>query len=171
MTEEQQIKLSADGRYAIMTPAQLGQIKEAKDWYETTCMQAELATKPLEELKSKIEAALKKEKKWFHGKDEQPLPARDRIELVKAITMDLANAKGQMADTIFGGKVITTQYVANVLSHMPDGVYFDAARADIEDKVRKEMKRHADDIIKLAIAAAIVLGAIALAAVILSRML
>jgi len=144
---------------------------EEKSWYIKTSAQAATFLKDTEEQQAKTLAILNGEDFYVQSGQKIPLPPRKKTEWVEKITAELANLKGEVGRAVLGGSLVSTQFVASVLSNTPNGVYFDSARAEIEEKIRKELKKKGDEVIKAAIAAVIVMGGIAIILVVMSKYL
>lgn len=144
---------------------------EERSWYIKTSEQAANFLADSKAQQAKTLAILHGESFYMDGPLKVELPPRKKTEWVERITGELANLKGEVGNALLGASQVTVQYVANVLSNTPNGVYFDSARAEVEEKIRKEMKKKGDDVIKLAIAAVIVLGGVSILVIVLSKQL
>ena len=167
--------LTHDGHTFDASGTELMQ-KQAKDcsvservWYLKTSDRAEAFLKDAMEAQAKTRAILAGEDFYAYGGKTIELPARKKTEWVSKITEELAHAGGDIGNAILGGVQVTGQYVASVLSNVPDGIYFDSAQAKIEEKVRKEMKKDAGDLMKMAIVALVLMGGIGIILLVLSK--
>lgn len=142
---------------------------EEKKWYIQASEQADAFLKTAGDQASMTLAILNGQDTYEKNGQRVPLPARAKTEWVGNITKELATMTGGIGSAFLGGAMVTVQYVANILSNTPDGVYFDGAKAEVEEKVRKEMGRKSNDIIKMAIAAVIIIGGVGIMALIIGK--
>lgn len=138
-------------------------------WYLKTSDKAQGFLRDAMDAQAKTQAMLNGEDFYMAGNVKVMLPARKKTEWVEKITEELANAGGDIGNALIGGAQVTVQYVASVLSNVPNGVYFDSAKGAIEEKVRKELKKDAGDLMKMAIVALLVIGGIAIIGIVLSK--
>ena len=122
--------------------------KQAKDctpdekfWYVQTSSAAQEFLKDAPSQKAKTLAMLNGEKFYMYQGAKVPLHPRDKTEWVKTITEELASLRGDIGNALLGGMAVGTQYVANVLSNIADGIYFDSAYAEMRAKWEKEKRR------------------------------
>lgn len=167
--EQQIVIVGADGKETVKkagaaTPAE-------KEWYAGVSARALAIAQDAEMERRKIVAALNGEKEYLDLENQKVLFfGRDVAEFVKKVTHELARAPGNFGSAIIGGRVITTQYVASVLDNFPDGMSFDSERASIEKKVRDELARKKEDLLKQVIIALVAIGGIVVIFFIASRL-
>lgn len=162
--------VTADGTLITKQAIEVNKDPDAKAWYLQKSEWAEQLLKNAAEQEAKTQAILNGDDFYLMPNGQKVmLPPRKKSEWVRLITEEIANLKGEVGRAVLGGTAVGVQYVANVLSNVPDGIYFDSAKAEVEEKVRKEMKKKADDIIKTAIAAVIVLGGIGIIMIVISK--
>ena len=138
---------------------------EERAWYVKTSAAASQVAADAQRDKAKTEAILNGDDYYMDGSARVSLQARDKAEWVDAITREIRDSKGMVANAVMRGKVISGQLVARVLSNVPNGLAWDSAKGDVEKMVREEMTGLGKyrDLIAMAIAGAIIIGALALA--------
>lgn len=149
-----------DGTVENKTAAQVNEDADAKAWYIQKSEWAGQVLADGKEALAKTNAILNGEGFYVYNGVKVNLPPRKKTEWVETITEEIANLKGEVGRALLGGSVVGIQYVANVLSNIPDGIYFDAAKAEVEEKVRKEMKNETAKLMEYAIVALLLLGGI-----------
>lgn len=152
--------------YAKLTEAE-------KKWYDGR-LQYVASLPPLDEqYEAKLRAAYRGDKSYVFGKDSKGKPIRheitplEKVEMVQEVTREIRSAQGSIADSIFHGRTIPAQYVANVLMGIPTIQYLVSIMGDIEKAILSKLKNSWVQYIPLAAITGIMIGAIVLVGFIL----
>lgn len=159
----------ADGKTQTRQVAQLS--KEDREWYDKMSVYEGSKLREIKQSQLRVDAALSGATSYVMGGQEVPFLARDKAALSRQITKEIEDFDGPLTDVIRGGRTITTRHIAGIMRGLPDAAYINGLVSDIKEKLRGENHTGWKDIMPYAIGGAIVIGAIAISAIVLLSVL